>query len=231
MKKRGVGNVEFILSFVLFITFVFIAIYFFNPTKDTQTMGTSKYYVFNQIIKNVTIDMNSFSVKTSPKLSGEEIIAVYLPGIPPGEYSRAESYRGQVFPSERSGDIVYVNRGDEQFIIIKFSKEYAGTIVPHRPPNPEKYRIGSSISTQIVSEKNILYLNSSYFKDYQKLKNELAIPDKTDFSFALLFGGNDSIVAENSLPLKTELYTETSRVEVLRKDGTSTFAELRVRIW
>ena len=107
MQKRGLSNIEFILSFVLFVGFVIAALYFFNPVRNVNVLESSKSYVIGELTKNVTIELDSYSVKIMPAASG--VIAVDIPSIDTAKNARVEDYYGNEIESKREGDKVYFN--------------------------------------------------------------------------------------------------------------------------
>ena len=68
MEKRGVSNIEMVISFLMFIGFTFAALLLFNPTSSNDRMvDSSLNYAINAIVQNASIDIISYSVKlTAP---------------------------------------------------------------------------------------------------------------------------------------------------------------------
>ena len=62
-NKRGLGHIEAILAFVLFIGFLIFAFYFFSPfSGGNRLLDSSIDYAFREININTSIDMESYSV-------------------------------------------------------------------------------------------------------------------------------------------------------------------------
>lgn len=232
MDKRGLSNIEFVISFVLFVSFVVFALYVFNPIKSARAIDSTISYSTDEIITNTSVELVSYSVKVNPSAFGDSVIAVSIPSIDSKKNERVEDYYGKQLPSARSGDLVYVKKGSVNFFEIMFSEDVLpGTLNEQAPLDSTKYTIASSWKGKLISEKKMLEMNNSYYKDYSGLKKGLGIPAGTEFAWDLSFQDSYSITAKRFAPAKIEVMAETKRVEVLRKDGSSEFAYLMVKIW
>jgi hypothetical protein len=234
MKKRGLSNIEFILSFVLFVGFVIAALYFFNPVRDVKVLESSEPYVIGELTRNVTIELDSYSIKIMQDASG--VIAINIPGINLIKKTRVEDYYGNKIESERDGDKVSFDIGTGQtkinFTIIKYSEDFTPGHVSDRPaPNAMYYKIASSSSENVMSEGRLKLLNDSYYNDYLLLKKQLGIPTEVDFAFELEFPNGYKISATRDIPLRAQVFAETQIKETLRTDGTTEFANFMVKIW
>ena len=234
MFRKGAGNVEFIIAFVLFVSFIATAIYFFNPAKDMTAIESLNNYAFESIVKNVTIGMNSYSVKLIT-LAGtcENKMSVKIND----SWSRAayvENYSGKKIESGQLGDLVYFDKGSEQFVTIKLAEDLEkGTLTSSLDYafNADCYEISSSIKSNVLSEKRILELNKTYYEDYNRLKDSLSIPDSADFSFSVEFSNGDKITAKREMSSQTEVYSKMERKEVLREKGNSEFVYFTTAVW
>ena len=231
MKKRGAGNVEFILSFMLFISFTVAALYFFNPVRGVQNLESSKNYVVNTIIANTSVSLEAYSIIISAS-SNILSIEVSLPEskIPIGKNVRVVDYYGNVLSSNRNGNqVCFTRENDEKFATIYFSEDLKGDSAPCA--GSADYQVASSISSKVLSEKRIMQLNNSYYGDYSSLKEQFNIPANMDFSFSFEFQNGKVISVERNAPLRKEVFSETKIKEILKEDGTSEFGYLTVRVW
>jgi hypothetical protein len=239
MFKRGIGHVEAILSFLLFIGFVSTALFFFVPSGGEQIIDSTLYSAVNSILANTTVDYESYSVKIFRDQipQGQNVVAIEFPPeispLNPNYKTRAETYEGKNLPATRGGNFVYVQPGNEQFIIIKFSEDIQqGPSVNERPAeNPMFYKVASSSKRKIATEQRIIALNNSYYKDYEKLKSALAIPGQISFGFSFILP-NITIVAQREIPAGLEVFSSVSRRELLlQRDGALVFGEVGVKVW
>ena len=65
MEKRGIGHLEVILSFIIFIAAVGFALYFFSPTNGNRLGDSSLTYTLDEVEKNASSDILIYSVKVN----------------------------------------------------------------------------------------------------------------------------------------------------------------------
>jgi hypothetical protein len=183
---------------------------------------------------NASVEVYSYSVKmeTSGSCSGD-IIAVSAPATGSGKNARVEDYYGAALLSKKSGGNVVFERGSNNFAVVKFSEDFdAGNLTKEiTVTGTNCYTIASSYSSKALSEKKILEMNRSYYADYNALKKKLNIPENINFGFTLKFDNNKMIVAEREAPLRVDVFSETSRTEIIKKDGSSEFGQFVIRTW
>lgn len=233
MNKRGAANVEVVLAFVLFITVMGFAIYFFNPVKSSGKGETASTYALDDIIKNASVKMTEYSVVLNPNSP----IAIRISNQNAGYGAYAENYAGNKLGLNRtidgSGDIIYINPMGNNFTTIRISEDISPGYV-HIPPassGPGLYKIASVSSEEILSEKRILQLKQSYYGDYKTLKSSLGVFSNNDFSFSLVFGDGDKIEAGSEIPGALNVFVHEKSIRVLRTDGRIKFGTLIVKIW
>jgi hypothetical protein len=231
MNRKGVSNIEFILAFILFIGFVVSALYFLNPVRSTKILESSATYTVNEIVKNTTVGLDSYSVKVAGETS------IKIDNVAQNKQARVENYKtGEELPSRRGsgGDsnMVYFERANaEDFIVVQFSEDFdPGSYGATTAHDSDRYKIASSTSEEIVSEKRMGSLKSLYEADYSLLKEQLDIAPGIDYSFSLALSDR-TIAVERNIPAGVEVFSETRTIRVLKEDGSSEFAYLTVRIW
>ncbi|MBI2452531.1 hypothetical protein HYV50_05680 [Candidatus Pacearchaeota archaeon] len=262
LEKRGMSHVEVILSFLLFITAVGFALYFFSPTNTDRLVDTALDYASREITKNTTVKMETYSIKIDGTTieDSTKVIVISINGTCDNNYnSRIENLSGFVLPSkvgpggsgetcDNSGqgqaenkDRLYIKNEagwkDEDFIIIKLSEDFNPS--PRESinqeganPNNEEYKISSSTSEFVISEKRVLALNNSYYKDYFALKEYFNLPGRINFGFSLIFQDSNAIIAKRQIPSGLEVFSEIKRLQVLRNStGNIEYADLTIAVW
>lgn len=239
MLKRGAGHVEAILSFVIFIGFISTALVFFTPKGGSEIIDSTLNYAVLSLLKNISVDLESYSVKiyTENVPSGQNTIAIEFPTeistIPPNFKARAETYNGRTLSATRNGNVVYVNNEGEDFVVIRFSEDINENDASVSSPSVDRsyYTVASSSSRKVVSEKRLLILNDSYYKDYETVRDSLNIPGQVSFGFSASTP-TKTIIAETDIPSGLDVYSSISRRELLiQEDGALSFGELGVKIW
>lgn len=236
MDKRGISHIEVMLSFLIFIGFVIFALYFFSPFNNARLVDSSLSYIFSEVEKNASLELDFYSVKLNV-LQSPNSIEIQINGIDINKNVRVESRSGNVIASQRIGDDVRFNldaslyQGTSGFANVAFSEDFlpfSGSVNPLIAGN---YEILSSDKSSILSEKRIKILNDSYNADYNKIKEKFNLPTRINFGFDLRFDSGESIGVRRDIPEGIDIFSDIKRVQVLREDGGIKFADLIVRVW
>lgn len=242
MNKRGISHVEIMFSFLIFMGFVLFSLYFFSPFKTGRLIESSLEYGFREIKNYASIDIEIYSVvlNLQPMPAGE-VIAIMLPNSLTNANVRAENYLGEAIPSRRdssNSDIFYIKfaeadyGGGKGFASIKISNDFEPYLenVASAAVDEDLYKLASSNSEKVISEKKIIELRNSYNDDYEALKKNFNLPNKINFGFSIVFPV-DKVEALKETPKNQEIFSNNERVKVLRTNGGIEFADLIVKIW
>jgi len=226
-NKKGVGHIEIIMSFVLFLGFIGLALYFFSPFQNSRTIHSSLDYAFDEIIEETETTLESYSVVLGSGYSGDyvnisgnhlnKLIVVGVDGIPLDNYSVSED------------KICFIS--GERFISILFNEEFSdsegscsfNTIV-------SDFQISSSKNESLIGETKMKNLVIEYFNNYDELKEKFNLPGRIDFGFSLTFDDGTQIIGEKEIPTNLEVVSKEDRVEVATREGV-VFADLVVKVW
>jgi len=233
MNIRGAGHIEFILSVILFLGVVGFALFFFAPSGGDRTIETSLIYSFNEIIGETEVEVDSYSVKINNIPADIDVLEVALSNTL-GKKSGVNDDEGNPLESEVAGTGVRFIHGDVPFVTIRVSGGITevGTIAGLEiSSDPSLYEISSSSSSRVVSEARIDELKTGREDEYTELKERFNLAG-IDFTFSLKFTSDDEpIEPEITIPEGVEIFSQSRRIEVLRKDGMLEFADLVIRIW
>jgi hypothetical protein len=227
MGKRGLTHIEMVMSFVIFVGFLVMALYFFNPIKVDRLLSSSAYYAEDEIIKRLNTEVESYSVVLLEPIN-RGVSEVEISNN--GKKVRAEYYNGtRMDASYIDGRVVFNNPGGRDFIRIMFSDDFEESQIQRGVQ--ASHKIASFDKRNVLSERKALELNASYHDSYHDLKREFNLPGRIDFSFSIKF--NDlEINAEREIPQDIEVFVRERRVEIIRaSDGRMDFADLVVKIW
>ena len=240
-SKRGVGHIEIIISFLIFTAFVLFILFFFRPTDTNRLINTSIDYVFLELKRNASVDVEQYSFKIntdSPTIT--DTIALPISDISFEKKSIAEDKEGRELPSRKIGlDRVIVNRGSENFITLLFSEDFPeeDTLDETIIINPEYYTPGVVFKDSLMSERRLRGV-IEYYNDidanYLELKKDFNLPDRVNFGISLILEGDE--VEEEIKTLKLppeglEVFTEKRRTQILMEDGKREFVDIEVTIW
>ncbi|RMD67615.1 hypothetical protein D6817_01085 [Candidatus Pacearchaeota archaeon] len=257
MEKRGAAHIEMVLSFIIFVSAVAFALYFFNPARTDVLVDRSLDYLFREIQENTSVELQTLSVvihndtiRLDEEIKHREIdtIAINITGILPATSGvKVFTLAGDEFPARRERvsrhgreeyEMLYVKSpldtdwNETTFIYIYLSDEFSpASGIRQVKHNDSFYELGASNLRTLISENKMLALNSTYYTNYRALKRYFNIPDRVDFGFALVFSPSEQILAQRSERPRGEVFSRRKRVEVLRTDGQTAFADLIVRVW
>ena len=187
LNKRGLGHVEAILSFVIFIGFIVFAFVFFSPFESNRTLRSTSDYAWREVYDFSRVELEIYSVFIDD-LSPPLIAAVSLTGAPSGWNAVVEDSMGAIVQSytDLSG-VVHYTTPSNKFARIKFGQDFSQGVNVIAGTPPQSYTVSSSENSKFMSEKKLLELNASYYSDYSNLKKQFNLPNRVNFGFAVTF--------------------------------------------
>jgi len=238
MQKRGISHIEVILSFVIFVTAVGFALFFFSPFNSERLVESSLSYGFREISKNVSVSIETFGVLVNN--SGDNLpnngIGILIEGVNAGGNKNVRVEQDeQIVDSRIDGDIVSVANLEEGeiFLFLKIGEGYVSF-----SPEPEVqtvseefYEISSWETEEFISESRFDVLGEAYNSNYDGLRDDFNLPRRAGFGFAIVFDDGDKIEAYREVPEGLEVFSKNERVGVLRNNGEIEFADLIVKVW
>ena len=233
LEKRGLGHVEAILSFVIFIGFIVFAFVFFSPFQSNRTLKSTLDYAWREVYDFANIDLETYSVYITDT-NAPSIVALAISGAPAGLNATVEGSSGNLVQSyTNSNGLVIFSKPADRFARIKFGPDFGagnsiiGIVIP-----PQSYTVSSSETKKYFSESRLLGLNSTYNADYNVLKKQFNLPNRVNFGFSLTFSDGTKIAASKEIPKNAEVISQTDRAAVVRiNGGLIEYAEMRVFVW
>ncbi|KHO54898.1 MAG: hypothetical protein QT10_C0010G0011 [archaeon GW2011_AR19] len=187
-KNRKGSHVSFIISFILFISFLIFFIGVIKPFEKTESGKSSLLkHLENEIIKNVAEDVEVISV--IEKIGGS---------------NDCFDIKNEIINGKEN--VVLKNNGLEK---IYLSNEF--TSLEFSCSN-EKYEVGLIRTQKYIFQSKILKLNQSYEDDYETLKSEFGIPETNDFEFSFL---DDSKIPITESKFKKEIPSTETLAELI----------------
>ena len=199
MSKRGIGHVELVLSFIIFVAALAFALMIFNPANTDKFVETSLTYAFNEILKNTTTELEAVSVKINNEtiIADEDVIPpvqietldIQIPSIKSEMKSDVKTDKGAFLESKRedNGDIIHIKSAlsdrwrNIRFITIFFNDEFIEENIGAGISNQNYYAISSSES-RAVFMANLKYFSKSPIES-TSTTNFCTISIGTNFSF------------------------------------------------
>ncbi len=236
MNKRGIGHIEVILAFVLFVGFLLFGLYFFNPLNNTRVLDSSLFYVNDEITRNVTGEILVYGVVVNDSVTNDTVtIPLAFEGWDENHGFRVERSGGEkVNARYENSKAIFERQGDFFFFIVFGDFPYNPGAISGTPEvlvSPRDYSISSSDTKKIFSEQLALDLNNSYAASYDSLKTRFNIPRRVDFSFLLKLDNGDLVEARQPVPDGVDVFSDVKRVEVVRVDGSRSFGDFTAAVW
>lgn len=232
--KRGLGHVEVIVAFVLFVGFLIFGLYFFNPLNSERLLDSTLFYAEKAIKDNITTTIATYTVVLNQSVPN--VVGIPLArGLIDGVGVRVEDEQGLAVNSEYESGFVEFDRGGPRTLFyIRFGDfSYLGTTISGavRLTPDVNYTISSSDSKDVLSERKLGFLNASYYADYDSLRTAFNLPRRTDFAATINLSGAGVFALVQPIPVGLDVTAHQSREEVVREDGSQAFADVQVQVW
>ena len=190
-KSRKGSHISFIISFVLFISFLIFFIGIIKPFEKAETGKNSLLkHLENEIIKNVSGDV--------------EVISAL-------EDSDGDSDCSDVNGIINGKNNIY--KIDNGLIKIYLSDEFQSQgFSCNNNNNNQKYEIGLIRNQKYIFQSKVLKLNESYNLEYENVKENFGIPETNDFEFSFL---NDFKIPITEAKFKKEIPSTETLAELI----------------
>jgi len=227
MNKKG-SHVEIIISFIIFVTFIFFLFSVVEPTIGTQKdkeniFDNLEYGIKNKISSNLT----TITVVTS---GGGSCISLanFISTFDIGENIVVKDISGRDLVSTINGDSLQIERGSASGNLLKiyYSEEF------------NELDTGTSC-TQATYETSLTKVRRCVFQrkisdlvnqDYEDLKAELNVPEGVDFGYGIILS-NGTIIETQEGELSTNVYVRETPIEYLDSRGNLMEGYLKIKIW
>lgn len=231
--KRGMGHVEVIISFVLFIGFLSFGLYFFNPLDNNRVLDSSLAYAFDELQKNASVDILSYTVVLNGVVPREITLPLSRANIEGGGV-RVEDTTGRslAVSSNETGisfdreanDLVYVRYGPFSSLPPTLTRPVLLTL-------EENFSISSSEKEEVMSEIKLRELALHYTNDYEAVKEHFNIPGRVDFSVEVPLPTGENISLTRPVPDGFDVIVRNEREKILLAEGSLVFVDMYVAVW
>jgi hypothetical protein len=256
MQKRGSSHVEVIISFIIFISALVSIVYLFLPRTEPALLDSSLSYSYSQIIKQTEVELKQYvyEIKKSPKNFFDETF-VYDPDEPPKPKNETvkinlpadfnpesiayrirveDSQTGNVYPSQISGNSVYIQTGDDfttpLIIEVYLSSELPVSGFNHIPDLTQDLTVSSGTYYELKASSEEMLPAASKLKTLasSNLKERLNLAGSTEVVFSF---DSEGIVASKTPSSSLNVYSKSQRIKYLDESGTRPYGELGVKVW
>lgn len=203
--KKG-SHVSFIISFILFISFLIFFIGIIKPFEKVETGKSSLLkHLEDEIIKSVSDDVLVISALEDQSADCLEINNLNIKN----------------YIAKQEGNLLKIYSSDE-FPSNAFSCN----------PAQQGYEIGLIRTQKYVIQSKVLELNDSYNADYKTLKENFGIPEANDFEFSLLDINKNSLIKTEFKEIpQIEVFAESIPVTYFDENEGIKNGHMRIAVW
>jgi hypothetical protein len=248
MKKRGnfkfksaQSHLELILSFVIFVGFVFAIFLFLNPLKQPYVNYLSFETIQAKILENATINYRTIPIILNKDLNPTQIGDCF-------SINNTLNINGNLLVKSGKEDRIKNAINDSKKIYIEYGpgKETSYTLYISENLNnysdidsaectelgEANYSLGALRYGKDILYENLFVLDKLYMEDYALLLDNLGIEDNFEFAVYAL---DKTSLLNNSLSLhKTKITSVISRDILLKsidKNATQIDIFLNLKVW
>src|SRR3989344_1592899 len=235
--KKGSGNIEAILAFVLFAGAVGFALYFLSPSRPDRLVESTTDYLFREIEQNTSVGLLKYPVAINSSLVGTEnyTVAVKIEDVFVEKKVLAINLSGARLEAKREGDLFYVNSvdawaGSRFFDLYLLEDVVESSDVDVVDEQTDYYSLGVSDSADVISENALNLLKEYYSNNYIELKKEFNIPNRVNFGFNVSFDSGGSVYTSKNIPEGIEVFSSNRAFTFLRTNYKIESGEINVKV-
>jgi len=250
LNKRGFSNVEFVISFALFVMFVFFVFILLNPFRDYSVNNINMDLIQEKLINNVSVELKKISIQVKPDayVSGHghggggggghtsDCIKFSYDDLDAEDNVIARKSDGTVVSSEldHSNNKIII-ADDEQFYYIYASSNFAAPSSSLSCSNnidktEGLYSLGLYEEDKIISYGILTEIANKYESNYNGLRGDLDITD--DFGFVIYSSdGEEMVRALKSAPTRFQVSAKNIPTTIMYENGTFEEVLMNLRIW
>jgi len=236
MKKKG-SHVGFVISFVLFITFIIFMYAILSSRIDFgQEKANSLNYVKAEIIERVSENLTSISVAIGQQ-SPQSCILLTDFFLKTGVANRfvVRSDSGNVLQSGRSGNDLFLERNGNLFFRVYGSEEFnasEGTLSSCQSlsEGSQGYILGLSRDSRDIFESKVLELFGNYTENYEALKKDMKISPGDEFGFGFTYN-NGTEVKTPEKNVTINVYAERTAIQYIKTDAAREPGFIDIIVW
>ncbi len=238
--KKG-SHVGFVISFVLFVAFVFFMYALLSSRINLgQNKQSSLENVKSEVIKRVSGNLTTTSVKVNQAASQSCFhFSGLLNKISAGQNFIVQNYSGNIFTSYISSDgDIYVSRSGDTISTL-FEIYSSGEFPPAATSGPigcvdlsegTGYTIGLSKTESNVFASEIFNLFGNYTQNYSGLKKDIKIPSGDEFGLIFTYS-NGTEIKTPMRNITLNVYASRIPIQYIKSDATSESGFINALVW
>ena len=240
MKKKG-SHIGIILSFVIFVIFLTFLYSTMEPLiKVKEDKEFMLEYLEVALIEKLNTNLATLTITINESVSQDCVVLDSLIETGKGLNSRiiVKDYYRNIIPSyiseaSNSDLIVDRNSSGNTFLKIYCSEEFE--ILNEKSVAGCKlletnYQIKLLKSSKYISKTKVADLKDDYLNKYENLKEELNVPEASDFGFGFIYNNGTVIETENK-NVSRSVYAEEVPVRYIDSEANILSGYMKIKIW
>ncbi len=224
-NKRASAHLEMILSFVIFIGFIFFILIFIKPFGESTLVDSVTNGLHDSFVKNSSTELTTLFLKLGAVPSG--CINISLPEeLMSYDASSASVFDdGNFVVSQVASDGFRIDNVTRSALHILVSPEFeSGSLTSCTTTGG--YVWGGVVEEKVISNQSLFEMAERYENDYENLKTELGIPGVFDFGII-----SEVVTMERTIPENLDVVATDYIEKVVFSDGQIKNVRFSFLIW
>ncbi len=237
IKNRNGSHVGFVVSFVLFVTFIVFMYAIISFRVDFgQEKANSLNYIKAEVTDRVSENLTGVSVSighNNPQSCVQLVDFFLKTGIGNRFIVRDDS--GNILQSGKNGNDLFLERNGNFFLRVYGSEEFnasGGSLSGCQPLSEvsQGYTIGISRDSTEFFESKVLNLFENYTQNYEALKKDMKVSSGDEFGFGFTYNnGTEVRTPEENATIN--IYAERMAVQYIKRDAARESGFMDVMVW
>lgn len=235
MKKRGKtkrgSHVGTVLSFVIFVTFLVFLYSVIEPAIKTQ--GDKQFlldYLETKLTEKCSANLIRVTITNSSNPTGYDCLKVDNTELEVlGLDSIVKDENNNFINSNSLNGFLKIAWTGETFFKVYYSEESFKDF-PTSNNNCADSIIESVRTKEYIFETKVIKLKEEYESDYENLKDELKIPDGSEFSFSFTYS-NGTIIGIGEKEVSTSVYAKKIPIQYIDEEANVLLGFITIKVW
>jgi len=239
LEKRG-SHIGIVLSFVIFITFIFFIYLITQPALKTEKKDNSLEYFSVNLEKEASANLTTASLVVLQSTSQNCVrFSGFFAATGIGSNIIVRNSSGVLQAQIDSGDLLVVRNGGDVFFKVYESNEFSaaatGSISScHQLDQGSDYSIGLVKTEENVFQTRIIKLIGNYSGDYDSLKSQLKISQENEFDFSFTYANGTEVSTSGqnqTISSNINIYAKNAPIVYISDKAAEESGLLNVKIW
>jgi len=240
-KNNKGSHIGFILSFTIFVIFLAFLYSTMEPLIKVQEDNEFMLeYLEVALIEKLNTNLTTLTITIDSSVTQDCVVLDGLIDLEKGLNSKIlvkDYYQNEIssFVSQENGNDLIVSRdGSDDFFLKIYGSEEFESLAEGSPSGCDllgaDYKIKLLKSSEYISKTKIEELKEDYIGGYENLKEELNLPEESDFGFGFVYNNGTVIETENK-DVSRNVYIEDVPVRYIDSEANILSGHLKIKIW